>query len=160
MAKRLNLKFAFIMLVALIGVSGMSSCKKELLRPGGLNPEQLAAGRMYGTWANPRDIVTPENVPAEVFGAMRLVFTTDEAGNPSRFMAQDCPIVFGNATGTWGISGTEDNAKVTLKSVEPVNDFDVKISSTSLTLSFYMGWENTDTKETGKGNFRVTLTRQ
>jgi len=160
MAKKLNLKFTFIMLVALIGILGVSSCKKELLHPGGLNPEQRVAGRLDGTWANPRDIVTPENVPAEVFGAMRLVFTTDEAGNPVKFMAQDCPIVFGNATGTWGISGEEGNAKVTLTSVEPVNDFDAKISSTSLILSFYMGWENTDTKATGKGNFRVTLTRQ
>jgi len=160
MAKKLNLKFAFTMLVALIGTLGMSSCKKDLLQPGGLNQGQLVAGRIYGTWANPRDIVTPKNVPAEVFGAMRLVFTTDEAGNPSKFMAQDCPVVFGNTTGTWGISGDENKAKVTLISVEPVNDFDVKISSTSLTLSFFMGWENTDTKETGKGNFSVTLTRQ
>ncbi len=148
------------MLFALIGILGMGSCKKEPLHSGQLNPEQLVAGRIYGTWTNPRDIVTPENVPAEVFGAMRLVFTTDEAGNPSKFMAQDCPIVFGNATGTWGVSGSEDNAKVTLKGVEPVDNLDVKITSTSLTLSFYMGWENTDTKETGKGNFRVTLTRQ
>jgi hypothetical protein len=153
MAMRLKLKSVFVIIFALTGISGMSSCQKDILRPGKLNAEQLIAGRLDG-------IVTPENVPKEIFGSMRLVFTTDESGNPLKFMAQDCPIVFGNSTGAWVVSGNEDDAKVTLTQVEPVDDFDVKVSSTSLTISFYMGWENTDTKATGKGDFKVTLTRQ
>lgn len=161
MIKRSNLRAIVMVLAALILVAGASSCSKEMLRPDSLSGDQLIAGRLDGTWAAPRDIVTPATVPADVFGAMRLVFTTDELGNPSKFIAQDCPIVFSNATvGTWRVTETADSAKVNLAGIGPVDDFDIKVTSSSLTLSFFMGWENTDTKETGKGKFKVTLTRQ
>ncbi|MBX2923906.1 MAG: hypothetical protein KF746_17035 [Chitinophagaceae bacterium] len=157
---RLNVKFFLVLLVA--GITGLASCRKNVLPPHEVpGEEQLVSGRLSGTWASPSNIVTPENVPAEIFGAMRLVFTTDGSGNPSKFLAQDCPIVFGNTgAGTWAVAGTQDSAKVTLTGVEPVDEFNVRVASGTLTLSFYMGWENTDTKATGKGNFRVTLTRQ
>jgi hypothetical protein len=160
MTKRFNLNSVFIVLVAMIVVIA-SGCSKDLIRPNELSPDQLAAGRLDGTWTGPRDIVTPPNVPAEVFGAMRLVFTTEDSGNPSKFMAQDCPIIFGNtAAGNWSATGAGDSTKVKLTGITPVDDFKVKVSSTSMTISFYMGWENTETKATGKGNFRVTLDRQ
>lgn len=161
MTKRLNLKFVLSTLVALIVATVLSSCSKDVLRPNELSGDKLVAGRLDGTWAIPSSIVTPENVPAEVFGNMRLVFTTEDFGTPSKFMAQDCPIVFGNTTsGTWNVSGTEDSAKVSLVGITPVDDFKAKVTSNTLTISFYMGWENTETKQTGKGNFSVTLTRQ
>lgn len=161
MIKRIDLKSVFIVLVALIVVAGTSSCSKDTLHPASLNANQLIAGRLDGTWAAPRDIVTPENVPAEVFGSMRLVFTTDEFGNPAKFMAQDCPIVFGNTpANSWTVNGNADSAKVNLTNIGPVDDFNIKVSSNSMTISFFMGWENTDTKATGKGNFKVTLARQ
>lgn len=156
---RLNLKLFLILLLA--GTAGLTSCTKDKLRHEVLDPEQLVSGRLAGTWANPGNIVTPDNVPPEVFGGMRLVFTTDEAGNPSKFLAQDCPIVFGNAgAGTWTITGTQDSATVNVAGVEPLDEFSVKVTGSTLTLSFYMGWENTDTQATGKGDFQVTLTRQ
>ncbi|GAA4319727.1 hypothetical protein GCM10023149_18600 [Mucilaginibacter gynuensis] len=162
MIKRFSLRSVFIVLVALIVVAGATSCNKDLVHPdNNLSADQLVAGRLDGTWATPRDIVTPENVPAEVFGSMRLVFTTEASGNPARFMAQDCPVVFGNnASGTWSVKQTADSAKVNVAGIGPVDDFNIKVSSNSLTISFFMGWENTDTKATGKGNFRVTLARQ
>jgi hypothetical protein len=162
MIKRFNSRSVFIVLMALIVAAGVSSCSKDMLRPGGnLNANQLVAGRLDGTWTTPRDIVTPQSVPPEVFGSMRLVFTTDDAGNPLKFMAHDCPIVFTNATaGNWSVTPTADSTKVSLTGVGPVDDFSIKMASNSMTLSFFMGWENTDTKETGKGNFKVTLTRQ
>jgi hypothetical protein len=160
MAIRLNLKPALIVLFFCISGLTISSCKKEIIHPNGLNSEQLIAGRLDGTWTSASNIITPENVPAEVFGSMRLVFTTDENGNPSTFLAQDCPIIFGKTSGNWSISGTDEKAKVTLTGVDPVDDLAVKVNSSSLTLSFFMGWENTDTQETGKGNFQITLTRQ
>lgn len=156
---RLNSKFIFAMLVA--GIITGGSCKKDKIQHTVLSPEQLVSGRLSGTWAVPSNLVTPDNVPPEVFGGMRLVFTTDELGAPSKFLAQDCPIVFGNAgAGSWTVTGTQDSAVVNVTGVEPVDEFSVKINGRALTLSFYMGWENTDTKETGKGNFQVTLTRQ
>ena len=83
------------------------------------------------------------------------------SGNPSKFLAQDCPIVFGTAgAGTWTVTGTQDSALVKVTGVEPLDEFSVKVTGATLTLSFYMGWENTDTKATGKGNFKVTLSRQ
>lgn len=161
MNKRFNLKGIYTLLAALVGLTGLSSCAKEMLRPEVLSGNQLIAGRLDGTWTNPTDIVTPTGVPPEVFGAMRLVFTTDETGNPSKFIAQDAPIVFSNAVqGSWQVSGTADSAQVNLAGVGPVDDFKVKVSANSLKLSFFMGWENTDTKATGKGNFMVTLSRQ
>ncbi len=156
---RLNSKFIFAVLVA--GVMSCMSCKKDKIQHTVLNPEELVSGRLSGTWAFPSNIVTPDNVPAEVFGTMRLVFTTDDLGAPSKFLAQDCPIVFGNTgAGSWSVTGTQDSAIVKLVGVEPLDEFSVKVSGSALTLSFYMGWENTDTKDTGKGEFQVTLTRQ
>lgn len=147
------------MLWALAATLGVSSCKEEPL-PAVPDAGQLVAGRLDGTWANPTNIVTPEEVPAEVFGSMRLVFTTDESGQPSEFLARDCPIVFSGTAGAWAVSGNESDGKVTLTGVTPVDEFDIKVSSASLTISFHMGWENTDTGEKGRGDFRVTLARQ
>jgi hypothetical protein len=160
MAIRLNLKSALIVLFLCTGSLTIVSCKKEIIHPNGLNSEQLIAGRLDGTWTTPSKVITPENVPAEVFGGMRLIFTTDENGNPASFLAQECPIIFGKTVGTWTISESDENAKVTLTGVEPVDNMEVIVNSSSLTLSFFMGWENTDTKETGKGKFQVTLQRQ
>ncbi len=156
---RLSSTFMFVMLIAGI-VTGIS-CNKDRLQHTVLSPEQLVSGRLSGTWAIPSNIVTPGNVPSEIFGSMRLVFTTDETGAPSKFLARDCPIVFGSAgAGSWTVIGTQDSAVVNVAGVEPLDEFGVKIAGSTLTLSFYMGWENTDTKETGEGNFQVTLTRQ
>lgn len=159
MVMKSRIRFFLVLLVA--GVAGLTSCKKDVVRHQVLSREQLVAGRMDGTWTNPSNIVTPENVPPDVFGNMRLVFTTDESGNPLKFLAQDCQIIFGNTgAGTWTINGTEESAKVNLKGIGPVDEFDIRVGSSTLTLSFYMGWENTDTQEKGQGDFRVTLTRQ
>lgn len=148
-------------LMAVVGLAVFSSCAKEVLRPDPLSGDLLTSGRLSGTWTAPTQMLTPASVPTDVFGAMRLVFTTDAAGNPSQFIAQDCPIIFNNATaGIWKVSGTADSAKVNLTGLGPVDDFDIKVSANSMTLSFYMGWENTETKATGKGNFKVTLSRQ
>lgn len=156
---RLNVKLFLLLLVA--GVAGMTACKKDLPKHLVPSAEDLVSGRLSGTWAFPGNIITPENVPAEVFGKMRLVFTTDASGKPAEFLAQECPVVFGNTgAGAWSIVGTEDSAKVNLVGVGPVDEFSVKVTSSTLTISFYMGWENTDTKVTGEGNFRVTLNRQ
>lgn len=156
---RLNAKFIVILVVA--GITVLASCKKDIPQHTVATPEELVAGRLSGTWTNPSAIVTPETVPADIFGKMRLVFTTDATGKPAEFLAQDCPIVFGNTgAGVWTIAGTEDSAKVNLTGIGPVDEFTIKVNSNTLTLSFFMGWENTDTKATGKGNFRVTLLRQ
>ena len=158
MQTRLKFKTGLIALFVLV-VMGLSSCKDDALSEQ-MDPADLASGRLGGTWAKPTSIVTPEGVPAEVFGAMRLVFTTDEAGKPSQFLAKDCPIVFGSSAGTWAVTGTQEDAKITLTGVTPVDEFTAKVSSGTLTLSFKMGWENTDTKATGQGDFSVTLSRQ
>lgn len=154
-----NAKFLLVMLIAVM--AGTTSCTKNKLQHEVLSPEQLVSGRMTGTWAVPSNIVTPDNVPPEVFGNMRLIFTTDETGAPSKFLAQDCPIVFGNSgAGSWTVTGTQDSALVNVTGIEPLDEFSVKVTGSTLTLSFFMGWENTDTKATGQGNFKVTLTRQ
>ena len=156
---KLNVKLFLVLLLA--GIAGFTSCTKDKLRHEVASAEQLVSGRLAGTWANPSNIVTPDNVPPEVFGTMRLVFTTDASGNPAKFLAQNCPIVFGNAgMATWTATGTEDGAKVNVTGIEPVDEFSVKVTGSTLTISFYMGWENTDTKVTGQGDFSVTLTRQ
>ncbi|MFP5079384.1 hypothetical protein [Pedobacter sp. JCM 36344] len=161
MKKRFNFKAFFTLLAAFVLLVGLSSCAKEMLRPDVLSGDRLISSRLDGTWTKPTNIVTPTGVPPGVFGAMRLVFTTDESGNPSKFIGQDCPIVFSNAVaGAWRITGNADSAQVNLIGVGPVDDFKVKVSANSLNLSFFMGWENTDTKATGKGNFKVTLSRQ
>ncbi len=156
MKMKLTIKSGLLLLLML---AGLSACKEEVF-PVGLDAEQLVAGRLDGTWAKPTNIVTPDEVPAEVFGAMRLVFTTDETGYPSRFLAKDCPIVFAGTDATWKVTGSGDDATVTLTGVSPVDEFKAKVSSTALTLTFHMGWENTDTGETGQGDFSVTLARQ
>jgi len=156
----MNIKYIFNLTLLLTVLLWGSSCEKEVMNGTVGNPEQLLAGRISGTWANPVQIVTPQEVPAEVFGEMRLVFTMDESGNPKAFLGKDCPIVFSASESTWSVSGTEEQAKVSLQGTTPVDEFDVKVNANSMTLSFYMGWENTETGETGKGDFRVTLSRQ
>lgn len=156
---RLNAKLLFVLLVA--GVTGVVSCTKDKINREVPDPEQLVSGRLAGTWASPSNVVTPNNLPPEVFGAMRLVITTDASGAPAKFLAQDCPIVFGTGgAGTWTVTGTQDSATVKVVGVEPLDEFTAKVTGSTLTLSFYMGWENTDTKVTGEGDFKVTLTRQ
>ncbi len=158
MQTRLKFKTSFIALFVLV-VLGLSSCKEDP-SVGTLDGEQLVAGRLGGTWAKPTNIVTPTGVPAEVFGDMRLVLTTDDSGKPSEFLGQDCPIIFGGSAGTWTVTGTQEGAKVKLTGVTPVDEFDAKVSSGALIISFKMGWENTDTGVTGQGDFSVTLSRQ
>ena len=158
MQTRLNFKASLIALLVLV-VVGLSSCKEDQL-VGTLDAELLTPGRLGGTWAKPTNIVTPEGVPAEVFGTMRLVFTTDGSGNPSEFLGQDCPIVFSGSAGTWAVTGAQEDAKVTLTGITPVDEFTAKVSSNALTITFRMGWENTDTGVTGEGDFSVTLSRQ
>ncbi len=158
MKTRLKFKSSIIALFVLVAL-GLTSCKDDNLVTT-LDGEQLVAGRLGGTWAKPTNIVTPAGVPAEVFGSMRLVFTTDGSGQPSQFLAQDCPIIFGPDAGTWAVTGTQEGAKVKLTGVTPVDEFDAKVSSGALIVSFKMGWENTDTKATGQGDFSVTLSRQ
>ncbi|MFT3701739.1 MAG: hypothetical protein QM802_05190 [Agriterribacter sp.] len=156
---RLNAKVILVLLVA--GLTGAASCTKDKISHVVPDAEQLVSGRLAGTWASPSNIITPDNLPPEVFGTMRLVLTTDATGAPSKFLAQNCPIVFGTAgAGTWTVTGTQDSASVKLTGVDPVDEFTAKVTGSTLTLSFYMGWENTDTKVTGQGNFKVTLTRQ
>ncbi len=138
----------------------LGGCEKDPVRDHGLDAEQLIAGRLDGTWGDPTAMVTPGDIPNEIFGDMRLVFTTDADGYPAQFYAKDCPIIFGGEGGGWLVTGAADDAKVTLADVGPVDEFDITVSSTTLTLSFYMGWENTDTGEQGEGDFSVTLTRK
>lgn len=155
------MKASFILrsLLILLTLQMVTGCKKEILNES-LDRELLVAGRMSGTWAKPVDIVTPASVPAEIFGNMRLVFTVDEGGKPANFLAQDCPIVFSGLPSTWRITGTEDRASIQLEGVTPVDQMSVHIDGSILHVSFFMGWENTETGETGKGDFKVTLSRQ
>ncbi|HRP32001.1 MAG TPA: hypothetical protein PKV73_08920 [Agriterribacter sp.] len=156
---RVNIKLIVILFIA--GITGVTSCKKDIPQHNIPKEEDLVAGRISGTWAMPSNMVTPANVPPDVFGTMRLVFTTDEAGKPAKFMAQNSPIIFGNTgIGSWTVAGTQDSALVNLVGVGPVDEVKVKVTTSTLTLSFFMGWENTDTKATGQGDFSVTLTRQ
>jgi len=105
-------------------------------------------------------MATPEGVPPEIFGAMRLVFTTNEEGLPDKFLAQECPIVFSGGASGWQATGDENDATIRLGEVGPVDEFNAKVTNTTLTISFHMGWENTETGETGRGDFRVSLNRQ
>ncbi len=146
--------------VLALGGMALGSCKKEPIRGHGLDSTQLIAGRLDGTWGDPMAMVTPNDIPKAVFGNMRLVFTTDEDGYPAQFVAKDCPIVFSPLAGNWSVSGTDAGATVKLTEVGPVDEFDLTVTSAQLTLSFYMGWENTDTGETGEGEFRLTLNRK
>lgn len=156
----MNIKHIFNLTLLLTVLLWGSSCEKEVINGTVGNQEQLLIGRISGTWAKPAQIITPAEVPAEVFGDMRLVFTTDESGKPKAFLGKDCPIVFSATESTWTASGTEEQAIISLEGTTPVDEFNVKVNANSMTLSFYMGWENTETGETGKGDFRVTLSRQ
>lgn len=147
-------------LLFICGCLVFSSCEKDPLRAHGLDQTQLIAGRLDGTWGDPTAMVTPNDIPKAIFGNMRLVFTTDENGYPAQFVAKDCPIVFSPLAGSWTVSGTDAGATVTLTDVAPVDTFDLTVTSTQLTISFYMGWENTETGETGKGGFSLTLKRK
>jgi hypothetical protein len=158
MQTRLKIKTGIIALCMLV-VLGLNACTEAPIVTS-LDGEQLVAGRLGGTWAKPTDIVTPAGVPAEVFGAMRLVFTTDQEGQPAKFLAQECPIIFGTTEGEWDITGTQENGNVKLTGITPVDEFVIKVSSNNLRISFKMGWENTETGATGQGDFSVTLSRQ
>lgn len=158
MYKKLHL--ISVLLLTMVAVVSLNSCKKETISGVELDEKQLVAGRLAGTWASPSAVVVPESVSTEVFGGMRLVFTTDEQGYPAAFTAKDCPIIFSNTAGTWNINGTEEQATVSLTGITPVDEMDIKISGQHMVLSFHMGWENTETGETGQGDFSVTLTRQ
>lgn len=158
MQTRLNFK-AFLPALLVLLVLGLNSCQDDPIVTT-LDQEQLVPGRLGGTWAKPTKIMTPEGVPAEVFGTMRLVFTTDESGKPSMFLGEDCPIIFSGSAGTWSVTGTQEDAKVKLTGVTPVDEFNAKVSSGALVISFRMGWENTETGVKGQGDFSATLSRQ
>ena len=134
-------------------------CKEEITHPIP-DADQLIAGRLDGTWANPHNMVTPEGVPLEIFGAMRLVITTNESGLPDKFLALECPIIFSGGASDWQVSGDENDATIRLTEVGPVDEFKAKVSSKTMIVSFHMGWENTETGETGRGDFQVSLNRQ
>lgn len=156
---RLNCNSRLLAALLMLVTLGLGACKDDvLLTP--LDSEQLVSGRLGGTWAKPTNIVTPDGVPAEIFGSMRLVFTTDGSGKPAQFLGQECPIIFSGSAGTWQVSGTQDEASIQLTGITPVDEFKAKISSTALVISFKMGWENTETGVTGEGDFSVTLSRQ
>jgi hypothetical protein len=160
MQTRFKFKTGILALLVLLAV-GLTSCEEDIDMPGtAMDGGLLAAGRVGGTWAKPTNIVTPTGVPAEVFGAMRLVFTTDQTGQPAKFLAQDCPIIFETKEGDWTITGNEANATIKLAGIAPVDEFYARVSSNNLILNFKMGWENTETGATGEGDFSVTLSRQ
>jgi|GEM_PF-1627996 hypothetical protein len=143
-------------------LASLQSCKEEEIVGLDLDTQQLLAGRIDGTWASPSKLVLPDNLPDEIFGSMRLVFTTDDNGYPKQFYAENCPIVFSSSISNWTLvnSNQDSTSVVTLGNVTPVDSFKVSVNASYLTLSFYMGWENTDTGDAGQGNFSVTLTRQ
>ena len=160
MQTRFKFKTGLLALFVLLAV-GLTSCEEDITLPGGvMDSGLLVAGRVGGTWAKPTNIVTPSGVPAEVFGAMRLVFTTDPNGQPAKFLAQDCPIVFEAKEGDWTITGNQEKATIKLAGIAPVDEFSAKVSSNNLIINFKMGWENTETGATGEGDFSVTLSRQ
>ncbi len=155
------MKERYQMIILLMGLLvAFNACREESISMSTLDAEQLIAGRIDGTWTDPSNIVTPSSVPPEIFGNMRLLFTTDAKGYPAQFIARECPIVFSSSESPWSVTGTDSEARVLLPDVSPVDEMKVTVTSTSLTLSFYMGWENTETGETGEGNFSVTLTRK
>lgn len=153
----LRKSFAIAAFAAL--VLAFQSCKDESIIEHGLDAEQLAAGRIAGSWGSPSNIITPNNLPDEIFGDMRLVFTTDADGYPDQFIAKGSTIVFSSEAGNWSVDTSGDIPAVTLTDVVPVDEFTASAGSNSLIISFYMGWENTDTGETGEGEFSATLSR-
>ena len=159
MKARIRYIHTIIILLAITFFIVQNSCKEDIISEHGLDAEQLIAGRIDGTWANPTDIVVPDSLPDEIFGDMRLVFTTDNS-YPSQFYAENCPVVFSSSVSNWSVSQLDSTAVVTLEDISPVDSFIVKVNSSNLIISFYMGWENTDSGDTGEGNFSVTLSRQ
>ncbi len=159
--KKINTLFrkSLVILSIVVLAIAINSCEDNPIVEHGLDAEQLVAGRIAGTWANPSNITTPGNVPAEVFGEMRLRFTTNGDGYPNQFIASGCPIVFSSEAGAWSLAVSDSKSKVTLNEVVPVDEFSIEVSSSNLTISFYMGWENTETGETGEGEFSATLRR-
>lgn len=153
----LKLSIAMLSIVMLAGA--LNSCQDESIIEHGLDAEQLVAGRIAGTWSLPTDIVTPGNVPTAIFGNMRLRFTTTKAGYPDKFIATGCPIIFSSEASTWSVTLTNEATDLTLSDVVPVDVFNVEVNSSTLTISFYMGWENTETGESGEGEFRANLKR-
>jgi|LSQX01.2.fsa_nt_gb hypothetical protein len=151
-------------LVLFISINTLYSCKENTPVSDDLQKDetQLIAGRVFGTWASPSKIITPNDVPSGIFGNMRLFFSVDEDGYPLKFIANNCPIIFDSEEATWSVSKIEgdDEAEITLQGVGPVDVFNIKVSSKTLIISFYMGWENTETLETGEGDFSVTLERK
>lgn len=149
--------YASIAIIMLVIV--FQSCKEDTIIEHGFDAEQLAAGRIAGTWGSPSNIITPSDVPTAVFGEMRLLFTTNDEGYPDKFIAKGCPIVFSNGAGNWSISTNDNLINITLGEVVPVDEFKVSATGSSLIISFYMGWENTETGESGEGEFSATLRR-
>ncbi len=138
-----------------------TACKEDAITEHGLDSDQLTAGRIAGVWENPSNIITPDDVPEEVFGEMRLRFTTDDQGYPDQFAATGCPIVFSTGASSWSLNVGNEVTTLMLADVVPVDSFNVvEVTGNALTLSFYMGWENTETGDMGEGTFGVTLTRQ
>ena len=148
------------LLTCLAILSMLSACEEDKVIEHGYDDIQLIAGRVAGTWSNPTNIVTPVTVPSAVFGDMRILFTTDENGYPANFIASGAPIVFSSIPGTWTVNQTSDKISITLSEITPVDDFNIEVNSSNLVISFYMGWENTETGEKGEGEFSATLSRQ
>ena len=157
MKNSVNLLFMSLAVLLLLSLVG---CKKDLISGVALDQEQLIAGRLAGTWAKPTQVLVPEQVSDQVFGDMRIVLTTDDKGYPASFIAKDCPIIFSANAGTWNVAHTDGKSKLLLTGVTPVDEMEAKISGSNLILTFQMGWENTETGATGKGDFSVTLVRQ
>lgn len=159
MKARVHYIHTIIIVLAAIFFITQNSCKDDIISEHGLDAEQLLAGRIDGTWANPTNIVVPDSLPDEIFGDIRLVFNTADS-YPNQFYAENCPIVFSTSMSKWSVVQMDSTAVVTLEDVSPVDSFNVEVNSSHLTISFYMGWENTDSGDTGEGNFSVTLSRQ
>lgn len=135
------------------------ACETYTVQEHGMDDEQLSGGRLVGTWGEPHAIVTPDGVPAGVFGKMRLVFTVDDNGYPEQFYSTNAPIVFTSGVGEWRYTTEGDYSNITLDQTVPVDNMNVEVSSETLSISFFMGWENTETGETGQGDFSVSLSR-
>ena len=154
------LKQIFTLIALTFLISALSSCEKQAILEHGLDEIQLAAGRVAGTWTSPSSIKTPDGVPSDIFGDMRLLFTTDKEGYPGKFVAKNCPIVFSSDAENWAITLKEDNNEISLTDIVPVDVFSFKVNASTLTISFHMGWENTETGEQGEGDFSATLIRK
>lgn len=146
-------------LIALFLLLITAACEKDLSNESLIDRDQLAVEQLSGTWGRPFNVQTPGTVPPEIFGNIRLLFLTDASGNPTEFLASDCPIIFNNEQSHWSTSTTDSGIQIKLSEVGPVDNFSAILDGTTLTLSFYMGWENTETGATGAGDFQVSLSR-